>query len=835
MVIIYNRITKPSSMASCDIEWAYNTLGVDKESSFDDIQNKYRELAKTYHPDKSKNPNATATFQNISRAYRRLSDDFTNKIDIYQIHTINIKENTSSLTIQLTPKVFLVWLEACSQFYSTEAKQATKPQHGIQLKCSYSSTVDKSTYGTIAFTWYKTTAKLLVQGNSYLLWYTEHFPLLFSLVDKLFNDDPEKWITLSEKQHIGSKRLTSTEPPEETYQTPPNKSPSGRISLDPLRSLANSVQKAGKRLLGNTLDISDNIMEQFPVNDGIPMDLDHSSTQDDTMNTNSTKSSSNQSNVDNPMNVNKKMDKRKAKKEKRIDIRCILCMSWSMVTEKELYGSNMYTCDQCRTLPSKMNDLLDMFTAISDTMHRQSKALENLLELRDENCALRLELDDLRKNHCNTALQHDRRTTTAQTDFNLLRDHHEASIVTGTRSLVSGASSPVTGTNSLVTGTSSLVTGTSSLVTGTSSLVTGTCSQALTATAPIFTPRSSDNQTAASMQQYANVSRVSADTAPSLIIGNSMLRAIKTKSLHQKTRVKTMSGATINDVTQHISTLKTGDFSSINFLIGSKDCALSGACPERIICDFERLLLSAKNICPEINVLSITPRLDSTQCSIMSEKVNTELEKLCSKASCKYMDIAKYFRNLDGSINDQLLHPVDRYHLSFQGTQIILQEISKINPDIIEDTTNGSRNRPYNSNRNEWPQLSNRDASLPNPTIESTGRSVSESTYVKNHPQTLTSNQTNMGSKNIVQPPYNPDQSGLKIQPISVQQNMPHTATTQVIPISYQNAWQPNPTNVPSNPLPTNGYYQHLIHNHWPSEQPPNQPIYYHANQQVPT
>ena len=99
-----------------------------------------------------------------------------------------------------------------------------------------------------------------------------------------------------------------------------------------------------------------------------------------------------------------------------------------------------------------------------------------------------------------------------------------------------------------------------------------------------------------------------------------MLRAIKTKSLHQKTRVKTMSGATINDVTQHISTLKTGDFSSIYFLIGSKDCALSGACPERIICDFERLLLSAKNICPEINVLSITPRLDSTQCSIMSEK-----------------------------------------------------------------------------------------------------------------------------------------------------------------------------------------------------------------------
>ena len=49
----------------------YNTLGVDRNSSPDEIKKAYRKLASQHHPDKGGD---TATFQNIQTAYDILSD-----------------------------------------------------------------------------------------------------------------------------------------------------------------------------------------------------------------------------------------------------------------------------------------------------------------------------------------------------------------------------------------------------------------------------------------------------------------------------------------------------------------------------------------------------------------------------------------------------------------------------------------------------------------------------------------------------------------------------------------------------------------------------------------
>lgn len=52
----------------------YEILGVDKNASADEIKNAFRKLAKKYHPDVSKEPNASEKFKEAQEAYAVLSD-----------------------------------------------------------------------------------------------------------------------------------------------------------------------------------------------------------------------------------------------------------------------------------------------------------------------------------------------------------------------------------------------------------------------------------------------------------------------------------------------------------------------------------------------------------------------------------------------------------------------------------------------------------------------------------------------------------------------------------------------------------------------------------------
>src|SRR3990167_10398079 len=52
----------------------YAILGVDKKASDEDIKHAYRRLARKYHPDVSKEPNAEEQFKNAKEAYEVLKD-----------------------------------------------------------------------------------------------------------------------------------------------------------------------------------------------------------------------------------------------------------------------------------------------------------------------------------------------------------------------------------------------------------------------------------------------------------------------------------------------------------------------------------------------------------------------------------------------------------------------------------------------------------------------------------------------------------------------------------------------------------------------------------------
>ena len=55
----------------------YEVLGLGRDASAEDIQRAYRKLARTYHPDVNKSPEAEEKFKEVSEAYDVLSDPDT--------------------------------------------------------------------------------------------------------------------------------------------------------------------------------------------------------------------------------------------------------------------------------------------------------------------------------------------------------------------------------------------------------------------------------------------------------------------------------------------------------------------------------------------------------------------------------------------------------------------------------------------------------------------------------------------------------------------------------------------------------------------------------------
>lgn len=89
----------------------FKILGVSRDASEDDIKRAYRQLAKKYHPDVNKEPNAEEKFKQIQNAYQqaldykrtamlpgRASTAISSKAAISSHFPMNIRQRSAILT-----------------------------------------------------------------------------------------------------------------------------------------------------------------------------------------------------------------------------------------------------------------------------------------------------------------------------------------------------------------------------------------------------------------------------------------------------------------------------------------------------------------------------------------------------------------------------------------------------------------------------------------------------------------------------------------------------------------------------------------------------------------
>jgi hypothetical protein len=198
------------------------SLGLPPGACMDSVTLAYRKLARIHHPDKNDGSKAaTEDFKVINTAYFALqcelqseaSDDNKHggahacttdsndrsKYDC-QLQGCHITENRGSITIALDNKdLTQAWESSLNEMYGPPLDLGSK---GLKFSSSLildlgsatgvsDDNADEPIHGTVYVTLYASTNKMHIQGNMYILWLIEQFPVLCDRVSELSKKSTE--------------------------------------------------------------------------------------------------------------------------------------------------------------------------------------------------------------------------------------------------------------------------------------------------------------------------------------------------------------------------------------------------------------------------------------------------------------------------------------------------------------------------------------------------------------------------------------------------------------------------------------------------------------------
>ena len=184
---------------------------------------------------------------------------------------------------------------------------------------------------------------------------------------------------------------------------------------------------------------------------------------------------------------------------------------------------------------------------------------------------------------------------------------------------------------------------------------------------------------------------------PARLIGDSLLRDID-ENIIQKTKVTSLAGANIVDITEHL-TNDAAHYRQVVICVGTNNCA-DDIDIDQLTQQYEELVRVAADkvsSTDDIIISSVPPRTDKVERQRHVEELNSLLQDLATKVGARYISHDLSFRLADGQPNDGYLL-ADGLHLSNRGCNRLVLNLGLTTTK--SDVTKRKKHRRDDKNNN---------------------------------------------------------------------------------------------------------------------------------------
>ena len=158
---------------------------------------------------------------------------------------------------------------------------------------------------------------------------------------------------------------------------------------------------------------------------------------------------------------------------------------------------------------------------------------------------------------------------------------------------------------------------------------------------------------------------------PTLLVGSSILKGVKTSDLNPNVAIKSFPGATTDSIKDSLSDYDTSKCNTIILHVGGND-ADSGADIETFCDSYVSLLENLQTDDRRLVVSGLLPRE-----SVDLEPYNNKLKALCAENDLEFINHYDSFLLASGDIPDAYFHK-DKTHLNMSGTRKFLMNIESV-------------------------------------------------------------------------------------------------------------------------------------------------------------